>query len=347
MGLLMTRIVSYNILAGGYAMRKAEIHRSTPLIKMLRSAQPDVVGVVEAIHPKIRQTPTILEELAGELGMQVVTGGDSVHYKGYQLALLTRLPIVTTKIHERPGVLARPLLEVCVEEEHGAHLTIFVAHLSAAFDRRWAGADLRSREVAEILLITAPFRTEGKPHLVMGDFNSLAPGDAFKASSLLRYIVQLDQKPDGTVHDGHPNFNVVVPRRLRFLQPLLNLVAGSDVLSSLFDILAHLYAPRGCIRNLKRLYVDSYRHVHPHEQGFTCPAAAPAGRIDYIFASPLLAERLTDCDVLQMGEDGITGDMASDHLPILAEFGLGVVPGATDAARGEEACLLPDNALVD
>ncbi len=347
LGLLMTRIVSYNILAGGYAIRKTEAHRSVPLVKMLRSVQPDVVGVVEAIHPWIKQTPTILEELAGELEMQVVTGGDSKRCKGYQLALLTRLPIVTTKIHERPGVLARPLLEVCVEEEHGEHLTIFVAHLSAAFNRRWAGADLRLREVAEILLITAPFRAQGKPHLIMGDFNSLAPRDAFKASSLLRYIVQLDQKSGGNVHDGHPNFNVVVPRRLRFLQPLLNLVASSDLLCSLFDMLARLYAPRGCIRNLKRLYVDSYRHMHPHAQGFTCPAAAPAGRIDYIFASPLLAERLTDCAVLQTGEDGVTGDEASDHLPILAEFGLGVAPSATDAVCREEVSPLPDNALVD
>lgn len=337
----MTRIVSYNILAGGYSLRKGGAHRCTQLVKMLRSVQPDIVGVVEAIHPGVKQTPTILEEIAGELEMQVVTGGDAKRCRGYQLALLTRLPIVMTKVHERPGVLARPLLEVCVEEKNGEHLTIFVTHLSAAFHRGRAGGHLRLREVAEILLITAPLRAEGKPHLIMGDFNSLAPGDPFKASALLRYIIQLNQISGDPAHDGHPNFKVVVPRQLRFLQPLLNLVAGSDVLCFLFDMLAYLYAPRGCIRNLKRLYVDSYRHMHPRTPGFTCPAAAPAGRIDYIFASPLLAERLIDCNVLQVGEGGITGHEASDHLPVSVELGLDVV------SRKEEACSVPDNAMVD
>jgi len=273
----MTRIVSYNILAGGYNMREASVRRSTQIIAMLRSVQPDVVGLVEAIHPKVTQTPSVLEEIAAELKMQVVLGGTSC--KEYPLALLTRLPIVQTKIHERPGILARPLLEVCVEEENGEHLTIFLTHLSAAFNRGHAGGAIRAREVREILRITAPLRAEGRPHLIMGDCNSLAPGDAFKASSLLRYVVQMDQASLGASYDGHPNFNAVVPPRLRFLQPLLNLVASSDKLCSLFDIAAYLYAPRGCIRHLKHLYIDSYRHIHPYNQGFTCPTTAPAGRI--------------------------------------------------------------------
>jgi endonuclease/exonuclease/phosphatase family metal-dependent hydrolase len=326
----MTRIVSYNILAGGYSIREAGKRRSAQITQMLRSVQPDVVGVVEAVHPTIQQKPTVLEEIAEELQMQVVTVDNAVSCKDYPLALLTRLPIVAIKVHERPGVLARPLLEVCVEEENGEHLTVCVTHLSAAFNQGRAGGALRLREVAEILRITAPLRAEGRPHLIMGDFNSLAPGDAFKGSSLLRYVARLDQASKGT-SDGHPSFKGVVPPRLRFLRPLLNLVAGSDLLCSLFDRAAYFYAPRGCIHNLKRLYVDSYRHMHPYERGFSCPAAAPAGRIDYIFASPSLASRLTDCDVLCIGEDGITGDQASDHLPIVADFGLRVAPSTTDA----------------
>src|SRR5437868_13883028 len=113
----MTRIISYNILAGGYNIREAGTRRSAQLTRMLRAVQPDIVGVVEAIHPKLKQIPTVLEEIAEELKMQVVVGSDCC--KDYPLALLTRLPIVSTKIHERPGVLARPLLEVCVEEENG------------------------------------------------------------------------------------------------------------------------------------------------------------------------------------------------------------------------------------
>jgi endonuclease/exonuclease/phosphatase family metal-dependent hydrolase len=336
----MTRIISYNILAGGYNVREGNTRRSAQLVKMLRSVQPDVVGVVEAIHPKVKQTPTVLEEIAEEMKMQVVTGSDRC--RDYPLALLTRLPIVSVKIHERPGILARPLLEVCVEEENGEHLTICVTHLFAAFNRGRAGGGLRSHEVAEILRITAPLRAEGKPHLIMGDFNSLAPGDTFKASSLLRYLVHLDQTSRAARYDGHPSFKMVVPPRLRFLLPLLNLVAGSDFLCSLFDMAAYLYAPRGCVRDLKGFYVDSYRHMHPHERGFTCPAAALAGRIDYIFVSPLLAERLVDCDILRTGECGVTGDQASDHLPIVAEFGSRVTSRIVESILGNV-----DNAMVD
>ena len=327
----MTRIVSYNILAGGYSMREAGARRSSQLIKMLRPAQPDVVGLVEAMHPRIKQTPSVMEEIAEALEMQVVTGGNPKSCKEYPLALLTRLPIVTIKVHECPGILARPLLEVCLEEENGEHLTVCLTHLSAAFNRGRAGGALRLRVVAEILRVTAPLRAEGKPHLIMGDFNSLAPMDAFSARSLLRYVVQMNESSLGATYDGHPDFNAVVPPQLRFLQPLLNLVAGSDMLCSLFDMVAYLYAPRGCIRNLKRLYVDSYRRVHPYKQGFTCPASAPAGRTDYIFASPLMTSRLTDCDVLLTGEDDLTGDQASDHFPLIVEFGLPITFGATDA----------------
>jgi exonuclease III len=117
------------------------------------------------------------------------------------------------------------------------------------------------------------------------------------------------------------------------------------MLCSLFDMAAYLYAPRGCIRNLKGPYVDCYRHIHPYKQGFTCPAAAPAGRIDYIFASPALAGRLTDCDVLRISEGGMPGDQASDHLPITAEFGLRVASGTIDTVlnRVDHA----DNVMVD
>ena len=94
----MTRVVSYNILAGGYDMRNGGQRRSTQIIKMLRAVDPDVVGVVEALHPSMKESPTVLEEIATELGMQIVAGGACKRPTDYQLALLTRLPIVSTKI---------------------------------------------------------------------------------------------------------------------------------------------------------------------------------------------------------------------------------------------------------
>lgn len=334
----MTCIVSYNILAGGYNVRQNAARRTEQLIKIIRSAQPDVVGLVEAVNPHIKARPLVIEELAQALDMQLISGGELERSQGYPLALLTRLLVIHTKVHVRPGVLARPLLEVCVEEEHGEPLIIFVTHLSAAFNRGRAGGHIRMREVAEILRIMEPLRLEGKPHLLMGDCNSLTPGEAFKASRLLRYVIGLEVNRSHHPHhiDGHPRLDGVVPPRLRFLNPLLHMTARSDMLCNLFDAAAYFYAPRGCIRQLQAHYVDCFRRKHPHEEGFTCPAAAPAGRIDYIFASAPLAERLEECSVLTEAE-GVPGSQASDHLAVAATFAPGVSPGPEEATERDSA----------
>jgi endonuclease/exonuclease/phosphatase family metal-dependent hydrolase len=318
----MTRITSYNILAGGYNLHENGRRRVEQLLKIIRSTQPDVVGVVEATNPQITQKPLVVEELAERLGMQLVMGGEATHSTDYQLALLTRLPVVHTKIHARPGLFTHPLLEVCVEEANGEHLTIFVTHLSAAFSKGWAGHVIRMREAQEIVGITAPLREQGVPHVLLGDFNSLAPGDPFRASFLLRYVVEQDRKKrNRSLVDGHPHLDFVVPPRLRFLTPLLRIIPNNRLLSSLFDAAAWFYAPRGSIAVLlKAGYIDCYRRIHPHAWGFTCPASAPAGRIDYIFASPALAKRLETCSVITEGEDMLPGSHASDHLAVAATF---------------------------
>ncbi|HLG64032.1 MAG TPA: endonuclease/exonuclease/phosphatase family protein [Ktedonosporobacter sp.] len=320
----MTRIVSYNILTGGYNARASgtRARRINELTKILRAAQPDIAGIVEATHPGMQQKPLIIEEIAETLGMQLVLGGEATHYHDYRLAFLTRLPIIHTHIHPRPGILNKPLLEVCVEEAGGEHLTAFVTHLSAAFNRGRAGGHIRLREAQEIMRIMAPLRAQKQPHMVMGDFNSLAPGDPFQAHLLLRYLTWLDKRRQGhKLADGHPHLDVVVPPELRILNPLLRAIPRNRVLSTLFDAAAAIYAPRGSIKLLRNAgYVDCYRHLHPHTNGFTCPATLPAGRIDYIFVSPDLASRLVTCDVITEGE-GIPGNHASDHLAVTATLG--------------------------
>ena len=289
----MTRILSYNILAGGYSIRKGEARRTDQIVRMIRSAQPDVVGLPEAIHPQMKQKPLVVEEIAEQLDMQLIRTDFPAHGHDYQPALLTRLPVVDIQIHQRPGVLTRPLLEVCVEEANGQRLTVFVAHLAASFSQRRAGNHIRQREVQEILRIMAA--KQGTPHLLMGDFNSLAPGDRLQASALLGYIVKMDRTRPAQLHteDGNPYLDFVVPPRLRIFNPLLRRIPDSRVLTTLFDAAASLYAPRGSIRSLLNAgYQDCFRLMNPGVQTFTCPAAAPAGRIDYIFASPELAARL-------------------------------------------------------
>lgn len=304
----MTRILSYNILVG--ARRRVD-----PLTRMIKAACPDIIGLVEATNPHV------VEELARRLEMQYVMSAYPRHAQDWQIALLTRLPIVSTQTHFRAHTLIKPILEVEVEEPGGRQLTVFVTHLSAAFNKGWAGNAIKKSEIRELIRIMAAKR--GTPHLIMGDFNALAPGDPFKASALLRYIVKLDkrykQNPGAIV--GHPHLDFVVPAPLRIFNPLLRIIPRSRLLCTIFDTAASAYAPRGSIGLLQSAgYVDCFRKMNPGTPGFTCPAAAPAGRIDFIFGSPELAQSLSASYILTEGV-GVRGEQASDHLPVVAEFG--------------------------
>ena len=63
-------------------------------------------------------------------------------------------------------------------------------------------------------------------------------------------------------------------------------------------------------------YVDCYRVSQPVTPGYTYKLPTPGLRLDYIFASPDLAQRLVTCETVTGGE----AETASDHYPILAEF---------------------------
>jgi endonuclease/exonuclease/phosphatase family metal-dependent hydrolase len=81
--------------------------------------------------------------------------------------------------------------------------------------------------------------------------------------------------------------------------------------------------PRLVLPELMRAgYVDCYRRLHPDEPGYTYPAPAPWLRLDYVFASPALAERLVACDVVA----GADAERASDHLPLAAVFSAEPLP---------------------
>ncbi|HZS76440.1 MAG TPA: endonuclease/exonuclease/phosphatase family protein [Ktedonobacteraceae bacterium] len=307
----MTRVLSYNILVGG-------TRRIDAIEQMIRSADPDVVGLVEA------NDPNVVIELAQRLEMEYCMTGHGRHRTDWNTAMLSRLPILSTRKYDRPGVLNKPLLEARVQEEDGRELTVFVTHLSAAFSTGRGGESVRKPEVRELLRIMSAY--QGTPHLLMGDFNALAPRDSLKASRLLRYLMETDKlyQANPHVNTGHPYLDFVIPPSLRFLKPALRMIVRSDLLCTLFDKAGALYAPRGSIRLLlKAGYVDTYRRLHPHEWGFTCPAQIPAGRIDYIFASPELAERLESCQIWSEG-NGLPGYKASDHLPVVADFAMRV-----------------------
>jgi exonuclease III len=170
----------------------------------------------------------------------------------------------------------------------------------------------RRREVEEILRIMAP--RQGTPHLVMGDFNSKAHGEDFQGSALLRYFrSQRTAQNVWPIRSGSKGI-----MRYAFTR-ILRLAIYSPVLIPLADRLSRVYAHGGIDLLIKAGYIDCFRQMNPQEPGFTFHAAKPVGRIDYIFASPELAARLTDSKVITEG-GGISGALASDHFPVYAEF---------------------------
>jgi endonuclease/exonuclease/phosphatase family metal-dependent hydrolase len=304
----MTRILSYNILAGG-------VRRVHQLTNIISSAQPDIVGLVEANNPRI------VEEIAQNLGMHYrMSESYTQKFKG-QIALLSRLPILETHSHHLINKYKSSVLEASIEEEDGSKLTVFVTHLTSAFYQSRGGDGQRRREVHDVLRIMAS--KKGTPHLLMGDFNAIAPGDRLQASSLLRYVIIMDQKHrrNPSIGQGHPNLDDVIPEPLRFLYPWMKTISRNELLSTLLDKTGSLYISRGSIRMLRKAgYIDCFRAKNPDDPGFTCPAGSLAGRIDYIFASPDLAERLSASYRVTEG-NGLLGEEASDHLPVVAEFG--------------------------
>ncbi len=305
----MTRILSYNILVGG-------TKRTEKLARIIASAQPDIVGLVEATDAEV------IETLAEQLGMMHVSiSGRGKHSRDWQVALLSRYPILETKVHTYPAIFTRRhLLEVTVEEPDGNPLTFFVVHLTADFFSGPAGNIKRRGEVQKALAIMREKR--GTAHLFMGDFNSVAPGEPVYGSKLIRYMMHEREKyyqQMAAMPNYHPAPRQESVFRSFILQPILRTLIYSRPLSALLDRISPRYAQSGIDLLQREGYVDCFRTINPRTPGFTCPAGALAGRIDFIFASPELASRLTHSDVVSTG-NGVRGEEASDHLPVLAEF---------------------------
>src|ERR1700742_4160630 len=106
----MTRILSYNILAGGG-------RRIDALEQMIREADPDAVGLVEATNQDV------VKELARRLDMDYRINLSSEGKWHPSLALMSRLPIVSSVIHANPELRPKSLLEVTLREAHGEKLT--------------------------------------------------------------------------------------------------------------------------------------------------------------------------------------------------------------------------------
>jgi len=241
------RLLSYNIRFGGAG-------REPALAAAIAVRTPDLVVLQEATRPDV------VERLAAATGMKT-WASQSAHSVGF----MSRLDVAHYEWH-RPPACRRAFLELVL----GNGLRVFGVHLSAIHSN-WTERH-RMRELGALL--AAIQAHQNGPHLLAGDFNTLAPGE------------RLDMRR--------------LPRRLRALAWLSGRTIRWQTIQMMLD--AH--------------YVDGYRMLHPTAAGFTFPTWDPHVRLDYVFAPAAVAERLTECEVV----DGLVGASGSDHFPLLAEL---------------------------
>ena len=323
------RVVTYNILLGGE-------RRQDLIVDLLKRLDADVVALQEVTDP------AFIPILAEKLEMNAVVG-EASDGSSLSLAVLSRWPIVSWRNRRHPQRMLRSHLE-CEIAVDGAQPTVRIhcLHLAARFGESANGETRRMREMSAVLggIDEAP----PGPHLILGDFNALAPGDGVRATLFFRRMAKLRRAglvvalPDGTVGPRRraevedrldeawlaagidPRLDVGVPDLPSSIGPL----TGSLPVNVALDRLLGRIIDRRTVQRLLDLgYVDCYRQVHPDQPGYTCATWVPAARIDYVFASPDLARALERCEVVgSPGWPDATAAVASDHFPLFADFSM-------------------------
>jgi endonuclease/exonuclease/phosphatase family metal-dependent hydrolase len=151
------RLLSYNIQRGGAG-------REDALEAVIRSCDPDMVVFQEAT------VPDVIQALAVRCGMPHWGAQPKL-----SLGFMSRLPIAHRGWH-RPRLSRHAFLELVPE---GTEFRVFGVHLSAVF-----AAWTESRRVLELKsLLNAIRQHEHGVHALVGDFNTITPGELldFKA----------------------------------------------------------------------------------------------------------------------------------------------------------------------
>lgn len=161
-------VLTYNILKGG-------VGREEHLATVINHQSPDIVVLQEATQPEV------VERLARETHM--VAWGAT---RGRSLGFLSRVPI-TEHRWLRPRWSQHAFLELVPES---IDVRIFGVHLSAVH-ASWTEA----RRVRELRSLLAAIKAHDESHhVLLGDFNTLAPGERLQVAKLpyrLRVLVWL------------------------------------------------------------------------------------------------------------------------------------------------------------
>lgn len=159
---MIVKLLSYNIRFGGRGREKQ-------LAEVIRSVSPDLVVFQEAIDPGL------IGRLAEATEMPQWSAR-SEHSIGY----ITRLQVAHHEWHYPAGA-KHSFLEINLA---GSESRIFGLHLSSMFSK-W-GEERRTREI-RALLKSIERHQEGF-HVLVGDFNTLAPGEVLETHRLPAWI---------------------------------------------------------------------------------------------------------------------------------------------------------------
>jgi len=304
---------------------------------VLRRIDADVVALQE-----VREVDYV-RDLAADLGMEIFLGEPSDPDSPMHTAILTRLPVRAWRNRRHHGRMLRSHLH-CDIETGGAVLPlvgVHCLHLAARFGDRNKGEARRIREIGAVLTDIAD--EPPLPHMLIGDFNALSPGDDILATSFFRRMNDLrragllvvgsngiltplaPQVGDGNGLADRWRRAGVDPRLLGGIPALPRVVApltvGLPVSRAMDRFLGRLIERWTIERLLKEGYVDCYRDVHPRARGLTCATWQLSARVDYVFATPDLATRVVGADVVG-GRTWPDPDaaVASDHYPVVADF---------------------------
>jgi exodeoxyribonuclease-3 len=154
--------MSYNIRFGGRGREK-------PLAEVIRSTQPDLVVFQEAIDPDV------IESLAEATGL-----AQWAARRAHSIGFISRVPIKHHQWHYPAGA-KHSFLEIVLE---AGQARIFGLHLSAIFSK-WSERR-RAREIRALLKGIEHYQ-EGF-HVLVGDFNTLAPGERLDTSRMPAWI---------------------------------------------------------------------------------------------------------------------------------------------------------------
>lgn len=156
------KLLSYNIRFGGRG-------REERLAEVIRAVSPDLVVFQEATDP------IVIERLANAT--------DSSYWsaqRSHSIAYISRIKIAYHEWHYPAGA-KHSFLEIVPE---GSEVRIFGLHLSARFSK-WDERQ-RAREIRNLL--KGIERHQSGFHVLVGDFNTLAPGEVMELQRMPAWI---------------------------------------------------------------------------------------------------------------------------------------------------------------